>query len=93
MSSGTPCTCIQYLHKVTITSAANFVFNGKNETHFVHKSTTVRTYLKPSVMIDPGVNRSIAIARNGVEESIGTNGVLNGSLEDFALLQVTHFWI
>ena len=91
MSSGTPCTCIQYLHRVAIASAANLVFEGKNETHLVYKSTTVRMYLNPSEVMESRVYRSIPTARKGVEESIGTKGVLKDSLDDLARLQLTHF--
>ena len=58
-----------------MTSAANFDFIGKNATHLVHMSTTVRTYLKPSDVVEPGLYKSMAIARNGVAEIMGTSGV------------------
>ena len=76
-----------------MTSAANLVFSGKNATHFVHRSTTVRTYLKPSDVTEPGLYRSIAIARNGVADNIGTKGVLNRIFWDLALLHLMHWAI
>ena len=58
-----------------MTSAANLVLTDRNATHLVDRSTTARTYLNPSVETDPGLYRLIAIARNGVDEIMGTNVV------------------
>ena len=74
---------------MAIISAANLVFSGKKETHLVHISTMVRTYLNPSEVVDPGLYRSIAIALNGVADNDGMRGVYNAVFCAFARLHCT----
>ena len=78
INSGTPWNKNQFRHSARITSAENLVRSGMNWTHRVHISTTVSTYRYPDGNLAPGLNKSTAMALNGVGANIGDSGTRSG---------------
>lgn len=91
--SRTPCTWIHKVHDVVMTSVTNLVFSGKKVTHLVHKSTTVSTYLKSSVVTEPGLYRSMDMERKDVTDHSDTRGVLSEVCNVLVHLYLIHVLI